>query len=276
MRAMLLSASLAGLVTALPARAENVACAPGTAWDGMACAHARATCGAWDGTTCEPGSVDPQRERALRAEFSRIDADAGAICAEDAAQVYPGPAVEVMRAVDTDLKRADAIDRRLEDLRNRADSPEWSIATFARAGSLYDCIWSSLASATPAYFTAAQQAKVNQLKTLNTQLPSQLQAAIDDTEKQVEQKWLDTRDRYIDAITRKMVIRYATAALLARRYAIEGFALTHAYERLPFAATALGPQRMAGILATLSDPTDPTGLPEGRRHVLYVQGAFDR
>jgi hypothetical protein len=260
------------------ARAGNKTCAPDTAWDGIACAHARATCGAWDGTTCEPKSVAPDRERAFRSEFSAIDRDASAVCSEDAAQAYSGTAADVLMAVDAAIRRAEAIDRRLEELRNRADTPGWSVATFARAGSLYDCIWSSLASAKPAYFTASQQAKLNQLQSLNVRQPSsQLQAAIDGTVKQVEEKWLETRDRYIDWITRKMVVRYATAALLARRYAIEGFALTRAYERLPFVATALGPTRMAAILATVADPSDTSDATEpleSRRHVLYVPGAF--
>jgi hypothetical protein len=274
---MVLAASVAGLVVALPARAaETLACPPETWWDGIACTHARATCGGWDGTTCEAESVD-SRERALRAEFSRIDTDARAICSEEAAEVYPGSVAEVLKAADAAMYRAEAIDGRLQELRDRAATPEWSVATLARAGSLYDCVWSSFAGATPALFTAAQQAKLTQLQALRQPRPSiALQQALDDTAMQVQEKWLETRDKYIDWITRKMVARYATAALLARMYATEVFSLTRAYERLPFVATALGPDRMAGILATISDPTDPTKPTESRRHVLYFDGAFGR
>jgi hypothetical protein len=283
-RGVVLAACVACLVTELPAEAENAVCPPETAWDGIACAHARATCGAWDGTSCEPESVALQTERAIRAEFSRIDEDAHAICSEEAAEVYPGSALDVLKAADAAIHRADAIDVRLEELRNRAASPDWSVATLARAGSLYDCIWSSFAAATPGMLTAQQQAALNRLGPTIAQLNSAhlwaqanlLQQAISGTAQQAEEHWLLVRDKYIDWITRKIVIRYVTAALLARRYATEAFALSRASERLPFVATALGPVRMAGILATLPDPTDPTEPPESRRHILYFDGAFGR
>jgi hypothetical protein len=271
-------ACIAGLVAGGPAGAPGKGtCPPETAWDGIACAHARATCGAWDGTSCEPEAVEPRKEHALRENFSRIDADARAICSEEAAEVYTGSAGDVLKAADAAMARAVAIDSRLEELRDRADSPDWSVATLSRAGSLYDCIWSSFAGATPSLFTPQQQAKLNQLQALQQSSPiSALQQALDDTAKQVQEKWLESRDKYIDWITRKMVVRYATAALLARRYATEGFSLTRACERLPFVATTLGPDRMAGILATVPDPTDPMNLPESHRHVLYFDGAFGR
>jgi hypothetical protein len=265
-----------------PTPPESVAartgeCAPDTWWDGSVCTHARATCGSWDGATCEPKPVDPKVESALHAELARIDAEARALCPVDdqGAQLYSGTAPDVLKAVDAAVRGAAAIDRRLEELRARASSPNWSVATLVRAGSVYDCISSSLANAAPSYFTAQQQDKLNKLMLLAATQPanqgSPLQQSVQDTIQQVKQKWLETRDRYLDVLAAKVVVRYATAALLARRFAIEGFAFTRAAQRLSDVAAALGPERMKAILEAMPDPTDPTGL----GHVRYFEGAFN-
>jgi hypothetical protein len=85
---------------------------------------------------------------------------------------------------------------------------------------------------------------------------------------------VEQRDKYLKVIEVKTVSRYVTAALLARRYALEGFALTRAGKRLPVIAAALGASRMSAILAEVPDPTDSTAPPEGRRSIQYVEGAF--
>jgi hypothetical protein len=104
----------AGFVVALTAQAQRPACPPETAWDGIACAHPRATCGAWDGISCDPKPGSFESDRIARAELTRIDDDARAICPEedDARQVYVGGVADVLKATDAALGGAAALDRR--------------------------------------------------------------------------------------------------------------------------------------------------------------------
>ena len=149
-----------------------------------------------------------------------------------------------------------------------------------RAGSLYDCIWNGLAKADPALFSPGQQAKINQLRAtvvalqgLNAPQQATAQQAIEDTERAVAAKWRSTRDEYLHMLTHRMVPRYVAAALLARRYALEGLDLTRARRRLPTVAREVGKEEMTRILRGIPDPTAPTA--DASRHIEYVAGAFD-
>jgi hypothetical protein len=182
--------------------------------------------------------------------------------------------------VDRALGEADRIDRRLETLRSSLPTPEWKVATMARAGSLYDCLRNSLLRATPTLFTPDQQAKLNRLLALTVQLsvtgpPQQsgVQQTINGTVQLAAKKWQSTCYQYLSILGQKTVLRYATAALLARRYALEGFDLARARRRLPVVARELGKEEMARILRDLVDPTAPAW--DASRHVEYVEGAFD-
>jgi ferritin-like metal-binding protein YciE len=74
-------------------------------------------------------------------------------------------------------------------------------------------------------------------------------------------------------LTHRMVPRYVTAALLARRYAFEGFDFTRARRRLPIVARELGKEEMTRILQDTTDPTATTA--NASRHIEYVDGAFN-
>jgi hypothetical protein len=120
-----------------------------------------ATCGGWNGLTCDASSASPpEKERAARIEFAILDAEARTVCPEDdeAKQVYSGNAKDVFDAVAAALRRAEQLDQRLADLRAAQQTPWWDVATYARAGSLYDCVWNSLKHATPPSLTPQQQA----------------------------------------------------------------------------------------------------------------------
>jgi hypothetical protein len=222
-------------------------------------------------------------ERALRVEFSRIDADARAICPEDdeSKQVYAGTVGDVLKATDVALNGAAAIERRLEALQKRSSAPLWIVASLASAGSIYDCIWSSLGRATPTYLTPQQQSLLTKLQQIGQQVaqrtgnPLVLQQ-VAQTAQMIQTKWQETRDKYIGVLETKMVARYVSAALPARRYGLEGFAFTHAHQRLPVVAARLGASRMKAILDAMPDPTDPMVHPEDRRHIQYFDGAFVR
>jgi hypothetical protein len=277
----------AGSPSARPTNTERAdpPCPTETHWDGIACAHARATCGGWDGVACEPiGTTSRKEEHAAESELARIDDEARLICPEndEARQVYSGDVIDVCRAIDVAIDRADTIGARLEQLRKARGGAGWEVATHARLGSLYDCIWNSTKRATPALFTPQQQALIAKLSAIaqsrnnagQLMNAQQLQRAIAAMQQQVEDKWRTTRDRYISTLETKMVNSYVTAALLAHRYGLEGFELTRASQRLPVVASILGDESMTRLVADVEDPTDPEPDATKRRHVVYVAGAF--
>ncbi|HEY5146847.1 MAG TPA: hypothetical protein VII82_08760 [Polyangiaceae bacterium] len=102
----------------------------------------------------------------------------------------------------------------------------------------------------------------------------QVQRAVGDLRQQVDDKWRITRDQYLSTLETKMVKSYVTAALLARRYGLEGFELTRTGQRLPIVASILGDEAMSRLLADVEDPTDPEPDATKGRHVVYAAGAF--
>src|SRR5580693_3247343 len=67
--AVSIAVALAGAT--LPAAADpSPTCAEGTAWDGIACAHPRATCGRWDGISCDAAPSSATAERRAETEFA--------------------------------------------------------------------------------------------------------------------------------------------------------------------------------------------------------------
>jgi hypothetical protein len=174
------------------------------------------------------------------------------------------------------MAAADALDRRLEDLRNTMRTASWRVATLARSGSLYDCLWRRIDRASPTFFSPQIEARLNQLKAAGLtkgQVDSVEQSL--DTKGHVVAAWQSKRDLALSLVVQRMVSRYVTAALLARRYALEGFDLTRARWRLPLVAREVGPETMTQILRNVCDPTASEATGPDCRHVEYLVGAFD-
>jgi hypothetical protein len=227
----------------------------------------RPTCGGWDGLSCGPNPSTAGTDQQAEAEFARIDGDARSICPEDyeRLQVYLGSVQSVIQATDGALRHADDVARRLEEFRDKHGAAAWAVRTLSREGVLYDCIWNSLRNATPTFFTPHQQALLNKL--------SGTQQQIDDTKNQVQAQWLSTRDQYLEVLAAKILTSYVTAALLAHRYAIEGFDLTRARERLNIVSATLGETAVRRLLSHVPDPTDPAPT-SGRRSLGEVSLAI--
>lgn len=265
-------------------RSPGPPCPPETHWDGLACTHVRATCGGWDGLSCDPNlAPSAEQERASRSEFARIDDEARTVCPEDdeSKQVYSGNVREIVNAVDAALGHAEQLDKRWAQLRDSQQAPRWEVATIARTGSLYDCIWNSLMRATPTYFNPQQVAALARLNAMVAQLTLAGQAS----QAQIVQAQIaavpttggsfTAKDKYMGVLETRMVHSYVIAALLARRYGLEGFEFTRASERLPIIASMLGDDKMALYLEEITDPTDPEPDPAKRRHLLGRARRFD-
>jgi hypothetical protein len=248
-------------------------CPPGTYLDNVSCVRARATCGGWDGTSC--GSGDPARRPAPPGNLAWAFAESSSICSADAS--YSGFVRDVLKAVDRLSYRAEVLRRAVDRDVARDVPPGVRVAALAAVGAAYDCIWTGLRESKPVLFTPQQQALLARLQQVQQQLqpgspaPS---AQASSTQQQVRAEWLVAEDERLAVLERPMLRYYVASALLARRYALEGFGLTRAAERLPMVAAILGEERMARELSEMDDPTDPEPDAQRRRHLKYSPASF--
>ena len=267
-----------------PPPVPSPACAADTFWDGIACSHARATCGGWDGESCQD-AISPRPiavETRARLEYAQIDAAARAVCSEDdeTLQVYRDlPLGDMIRAVDAAVGKANDLDQRLARLREANATPGWRVSTLARAGSVYDCIRNGFLKAAPSSdVTPVQVSQLAKLHGIAGTSAANTQALLQATTGAVHEKWRSTRGQYLALLTRKTIERYVAAEVLAHRFALEGFGFTRAAARLPDLIAEMGEPSARALVESIADPTDPraeAGLP-APRFLHYVTGVFDR
>lgn len=179
------------------------------------------------------------------------------------------------------MTAADQINQRLQELRDAHPTPRWIVVTFAKSGSIYDCLWNSLRQSQPPLLSPQQQAALNTLNRIAQQLAAAnqptatMRAHMVNVIQGAAPMWFERRDTYLTRIAINMVNAYVNAALLARRYGLGEFALSRARKRLRIVATELGDEKMARIVNAMRDPTDPQPNPDVRRPLIYVVGAFD-
>jgi hypothetical protein len=248
-------------------------CPPNTYLDDVSCVRARATCGGWDGTSCRSG--EPARAAAPAGNLAWAFDEASSICSAGDTS-YSGSIADVLKAVDKLSSRAGVLRRSVDrDVAGDA-SPGLRVAALAAVGEAYDCIWTGLREYEPMQFTPKQQTLQARLRHL-LQLPPSSAAPgtqLSSTQQQALTQWLVEADERLAILERTMLDYYATSALLARRYALEGFGLSRAAERLPRVAAILGDQRMARELSEIEDPTDPEPDARRRRHLTYSPASF--
>ena len=190
---------------------------------------------------------------------------------------YAGAVSDVIKEVDKDLGEADKTWRPpLEGVATKYGSFQWASASTARIGSLYDSIRSGLDLVVPKYFTPKQQALLDKLQKIADQLNAANQAAqadkvqqqIDDTKDAVRNKWRSTKDQYLEVCNQKMVGKYVTAAMIARKYNVKDATVQKAVARLAFFTDYLGDDKMKGYVENTPDPLDPNSK------LTYTPGEF--
>jgi hypothetical protein len=190
---------------------------------------------------------------------------------------YAGNAVDVTKQVDKDLGEAEQKWRPpLEHIATTYGSFEWAAAATARIGSLYDSIRTGLDLVVPKYFTPQQDALMKKLNTLADKLDAagqsdkgdQIRQQMDDTKDQVRGKWRETKDRYMGVCDQKMVGKYVTAALTARKYNVKNSSVQAAVARLAFLTDYLGDDKMKAYVENTPDPLSPS------EKLVYVNGEF--
>jgi hypothetical protein len=190
---------------------------------------------------------------------------------------YSGAVQDVIKEVDKDLGEAEKKWRPpLEHVATQYGSFEWAAAATARIGSLYDSIRTGLDLVVPKYFTPKQQALLDKLQKVVNQLQAagqndkadQVQQQIDDTKDQVKAKWRATKDQYMEVCNQKMVSRYVTSALIARKYNAKNSTVQNAVSRLAYFTDYLGDDKMKPYVESTPDPLEPNSK------LAYVPGQF--
>jgi len=190
---------------------------------------------------------------------------------------YQGNVKDVIAAVDKDLGEAEKTWRpQLDEIAQKYKSFEWAAASIARAGTLYDSIRTGLDLVIPKYFTPQQQALLNKLQKIADQLNAagqadkadQVQQQIDATQDAVRSKWRETKDKYLEVCNQKMVSRYVTSALEARKYNVKDATVQGAVARLAFFTDYLGNDKMKAYVEQTPDPLNPGS------NLTYVDGEF--
>jgi len=245
-------------------------CPDGTWWDGFACAHAPATCGGWDGSSCARASTSAPEavETAAERELAAIDDDARRICPEDDGNLRPyrGTLATATDEARVALTLAAGVDARLERLSSSARSPQWTALGAARAGSIYDCIWTTLRRAMMTHATHLDETTGASARSAPNY------GTADWAVRLMDPTWREVLDRYAGQAAGKMLTDYVTVDLLARRFAFGGGQIAQARERLPKVAAAIGEARVHELLKGFVDPTAPAPDPKQRGGVRSVPG----
>lgn len=190
---------------------------------------------------------------------------------------YAGIVQDIITAVDKDLGEAEKTWRPpLEKVATLYGSFEWAAAATARIGSLYDSIRTGLDLVVPKYFNPKQQALIDKLQKIVDQLNAagqtdkadQVQQQIDDTRDQVRGKWRETKDKYMELCNQKMISRYVTAALIARKYNAKNSAVQNGVSRLAYFTDFMGDDKMKAYVESTPDPLNPSSK------LVYVNGEF--
>jgi hypothetical protein len=240
--------------------------------------HPAALTGA-DGKSAQITAGDaPYSDYGAEAEFALTDETVhGAFDYSVGRHHYAGNAVEVTKLVDKDLGEAEKTWRApLEHIASAYGSFEWAAAATARIGSLYDSIRTGLDLAVPNYFTPQQDALMKKLNTLADRLDAagqsdkadQIRQQMDDTKDQVRAKWRATKEQYMEVCDQKMVGKYVTAALIARKYNVKNVSVQAAVARLAFLTDYLGDDKMKAYVENTPDPLSPS------EKLVYVNGEF--
>ncbi len=241
-------------------------------------AHPATTVGAGGKQVSVTANDAPYADYGGEADFTLVDEEVRAgFDYSTGHHHYSGNIVEVTKAVDRDLGEADKNWRPpLEHIATQYGAFEWAAAATARIGSLYDSIRTGLDLVVPNYFTPQQDAVLKKLDALANRLDAagqgdkadQIRQQIDDTKDQVRSKWRATKDQYMEVCNQKMVGKYVTAALTARKYNVKDAAVQRAVARLAFLTDYLGDDKMKAYVENTPDPLDPVSK------LVYTSGEF--
>ncbi|HEX2876881.1 MAG TPA: hypothetical protein VHP33_36765, partial [Polyangiaceae bacterium] len=173
---------------------------------------------------------------------------------------YKGTPQEVIGQYTKDAVDAKKWFDKLQRVNEAYVSPEWTTASVARQGSLYDALRTGL------YNTRAPELKIFDAKTEaiikraeNSDNPD-LQEKADAARVNAQKAWRDKREQELNSADSVMIERYATAVVFAKRFNVANPQVIRSIRRLAFFTDVIGEAKMKQYTAPVKDLTYTEGM----------------
>jgi tetratricopeptide (TPR) repeat protein len=173
---------------------------------------------------------------------------------------YKGTMQEVIGQYGKDAVEAKKWFDKLQHVNEAYVSPEWTTASVARQGSLYDALRTGL------YNTRAPELKIFDAKTEaiikraeNSDNPD-LQEKADAARVNAQKTWRDKREQELNSADTIMIERYATAVVFAKRFNVANPQVIRSIRRLAFFTDVIGEAKMKQYTASVKDLTYTEGM----------------
>jgi hypothetical protein len=176
---------------------------------------------------------------------------------------YRGTMQEVISQYTKDAVEAKKWFDKLQHIVDTYVSPEWTTASIARQASLYDSLRTGLYNTRPPelkIFDAKTEAIIKRAEQSDN---PDLQEKADAARVAAQKAWRDKREQELNSADNIMVERYATAAVLAKRYNVANPQVIRAIRRLAFFTDVIGEAKMKQYTANVKE-------------LNYTEGMFPR
>lgn len=198
---------------------------------------------------------------AAEADFTMLDEQINrAFDYETGHHRYKGTMQEVIAQYGKDAVEAKKWFDKLQHVNEAYVSPEWTTASVARQGSLYDALRTGL------YNTRAPELKIFDAKTEaiikraeNSDNPD-LQEKADAARVNAQKTWRDKREQELNSADSIMIERYATAVVFAKRFNVANPQVIRSIRRLAFFTDVIGEAKMKQFTAPVKDLSYTEGM----------------
>ena len=195
------------------------------------------------------------------AEFSLVDAElARKFDYESGFHRYRGTVVEVMQKYRGDVVEAKKWDEKLQHVIDAYLSPEWTAASLARQGTVWDSVRTGLYNTRPPELKMFDPKQEALLKRAEASDNLDLQAKADEIRVSVQQGWRDAREKELGGADELMIDRYGKSIMVARRYSVSNPAVTRAIRRLAFFTDVIGEAKMKQYTSSIKDLNYTEGM----------------
>ncbi len=173
---------------------------------------------------------------------------------------FKGTMQEVIGQYGKDAVEAKKWFDKLQHVNEAYVSPEWTTASVARQGSLYDALRTGL------YNTRAPELKIFDAKTEaiikraeNSDNPD-LQEKADAARVTANKTWRDKKEQELGSADSIMIERYATAVVFAKRFNVANPQVIRSIRRLAFFTDVIGEAKMKQYTSTVKDLNYTEGM----------------
>lgn len=173
---------------------------------------------------------------------------------------FKGTMQEVIAQYGKDALEAKKWFDKLQHVNEAYVSPEWTTASVARQGSLYDALRTGL------YNTRAPELKIFDAKTeaiikrAEASDNPDLQEKADAARVNAQKTWRDKREQELNSADAIMIERYATAVVFAKRFNVANPQVIRSIRRLAFFTDVIGEAKMKQFTTPVKDLNYTEGM----------------